>query len=110
MGRVEGKVTIITGAGTGMGRAAMLLFAREGAKVVGAGRTRATIDEALAAVKAAGSDGLVVQADVATEDGCERVVRAAVEAYGGVDILLNNAGIGWDFEAVVPGSMVGVAE
>lgn len=65
MGRLQGKVAIITGAGTGVGRACMKIFAAEGAKVVGISRTQKNLDETLAEVKAAKGEGKVIAADLA---------------------------------------------
>jgi NAD(P)-dependent dehydrogenase (short-subunit alcohol dehydrogenase family) len=92
-GRLDGKVALITGAGSGMGRSAAELFAREGAKVVvtdvvdDAGR--ATVE----AVRGAGGDATYVRADVSRSDDCEAMVRCATDTYGGLHVLYNNAGI-----------------
>jgi len=99
--RLNDKVAIITGAGTGIGRAAMALFAGEGAKVVGCGRTKETGDETLRLVKDAGGDAVFVAADARLASDAKRVVEAAVAAFGKIDILINNAGVGWSY----PGSM-----
>jgi len=96
MGRLAGKVAIITGAGTGIGRAAMVLFAREGAKVVGVSRRIEKLNETLAAVKAAGGEGIVISADVGKPESAEKVFDEAVAKFGGVDVLVNNAGVGWN--------------
>jgi len=92
-GRLDGKVALITGAGSGMGRAAAELFAREGARVVvsdlaGEAGT-ATVD----AVRAAGGEARFVRADVSRWDDCVAMVRAATDAYGRLDVLYNNAAI-----------------
>jgi NAD(P)-dependent dehydrogenase (short-subunit alcohol dehydrogenase family) len=105
MGRLDGKVAIITGAGSGVGRATMVLFAREGASVVGAARTQKNLDETLRLVEQAGGKGVVVSADLATDEGAEKMTKAAVAAFGGVDILVNNAGVGWSYGETRPGSM-----
>jgi NAD(P)-dependent dehydrogenase (short-subunit alcohol dehydrogenase family) len=91
--RLTGKVALITGAGSGMGRAAAELFAREGARVVvtdvvddaGAG----TID----AIRSSGGDATYVRADVSQWDDCVAMVRAATDTYGALHILYNNAGV-----------------
>jgi NAD(P)-dependent dehydrogenase (short-subunit alcohol dehydrogenase family) len=103
--RVKGKVALITGAGTGVGRACMKLFAAEGAKVVGVSRTQANLDETLAQVKAAGGEGAVVAADLATSAGAEKAVAATLAAYGRIDILVNSAGVGYSWLEKSPGSM-----
>ncbi len=105
MDRLTGKVALITGAGTGVGRACMEIFAQEGAKVVGVSRTQANLDEALAAVKAAGGEGAVVSADLSTPEGAEKAVNAAINAYGRIDVLVNSAGVGYNHVASSPGSM-----
>ena len=69
MDRLKGKVALITGAGTGVGRACMEIFAREGAKVVGVSRTQANLDETLQAVTSAGGEGKVVSADLSSPEG-----------------------------------------
>jgi NAD(P)-dependent dehydrogenase (short-subunit alcohol dehydrogenase family) len=104
-GRLEGKVAVVTGASTGIGRATFELFARAGAQVVGASRTQARLDETLAAVESAGGTGVVVAADLSQDAGAERVVQTAVESFGGIDILVSNAGVGYSYKAVRPLSM-----
>jgi NAD(P)-dependent dehydrogenase (short-subunit alcohol dehydrogenase family) len=106
----RGKVVLVTGAGTGMGRAALRRFAAAGARVVAAGRTRSTLEDALEDVRVTGGEGECVIADVGTEDGARRAVQAAVEGFGGLDVLINNASVGWSYEQVVPGSMAATAE
>lgn len=91
--RLEGKVAVITGAGSGMGRAMANLFAAEGAKVVAAEWNQATLDEVVAEVQAAGGDITGVQGDVSKEEDCGRIIDAATSAYGRIDVLCNNAGV-----------------
>lgn len=93
MARLTGKVAVITGAGSGMGRAMANLFAREGAKIVAAEWHQATLDEVVAEVKAAGGEIIGVQGDVSKVDECERIVQSAIDTYGALDVLCNNAGI-----------------
>jgi len=88
MGRLDNKVAIITGAASGIGRATAVRFAAEGAKVVVADLS----DEAGTAL-AAELGGLYVHVNVADEDSVKAMFAATVEAYGGLDILFNNAGI-----------------
>jgi NAD(P)-dependent dehydrogenase (short-subunit alcohol dehydrogenase family) len=104
-GRLEGKVALVTGASTGIGRATFEMFARAGAKVVGASRTQAKLDEALAVVEAQGGEGIVVAGDLSDDEACGRVVDAAKEAYGRIDVLVNNAGVGYSYKEVRPKSM-----
>lgn len=91
--RLDGKVTIITGGGSGMGRTAAELFAREGARVVVADFSEASGEAAAAAVRAAGGQATYVKADVSNEDDARGMVQHAVATYGRVDALYNNAGI-----------------
>lgn len=96
--RLEGKVAIVSGAGSirpgmGNGKAAAILLAREGASVVAADRDLAAAEETAGLISAEGGKVVPVQADVATEDNARRMVEAAVETFGGLDILFNNVGI-----------------
>jgi NAD(P)-dependent dehydrogenase (short-subunit alcohol dehydrogenase family) len=91
--RLEGKVTIVTGGGSGMGRTASELFAREGARVVVADVGEAPGEAAAAAVRAAGGEATFVRADVSKEDDARAMVQHAVATFGRVDVLYNNAGI-----------------
>jgi NAD(P)-dependent dehydrogenase (short-subunit alcohol dehydrogenase family) len=112
---VADKVVLITGAGTGMGRAALRRFAMAGARVVAAGRSEGTLQQAVAEARAsraheADAQAEYVVADVATEAGAERAIEFAVETFGGLDILINNASVGWAYEQVMPGSMAATAD
>jgi NAD(P)-dependent dehydrogenase (short-subunit alcohol dehydrogenase family) len=91
--RLEGKVALITGAGSGMGRVAAQMFASEGARVVVAEFAEAAGTETAGLVTDAGGDATFVQADVSREDDARRMVEEAVARYGQVDVLYNNAGI-----------------
>jgi NAD(P)-dependent dehydrogenase (short-subunit alcohol dehydrogenase family) len=91
--RLAGKVAIVTGAGTGIGRAIALRFGEAGARVVANGRREGPIREVADAVTAAGGTALAVSADVTRVPDVERLVRGAVEAFGRLDVLVNNAGI-----------------
>ena len=89
MGRLDGKVVVITGAGGGMGREAAILFAEEGAQVCAA-----DIDGGLAEEVASElGDGLAVQVDVADAASVQAMYAATAERFGGIDVLYNNAGI-----------------
>jgi NAD(P)-dependent dehydrogenase (short-subunit alcohol dehydrogenase family) len=91
-GRLDGKVVVITGSGSGQGRSAALLFAREGAKVVGCDVNAAGAEETLGQVKAEGGDMVSLQPCDLTERGpARRLANFAVEHYGGIDVLYNNA-------------------
>ena len=91
--RLDGKVSIITGGGSGMGRVAAELFAREGSKVVVADYSEASGEAAVEAVRAAGGQATFVKADVSAEGDARAMVQHAVATYGRVDALYNNAGI-----------------
>jgi NAD(P)-dependent dehydrogenase (short-subunit alcohol dehydrogenase family) len=109
-GRLTGKVAIITGASSGIGRACMELFGREGAKVVGAARTESKLKEGLENVQRAGGEGIIVPADLEDTSSQERIVQAALDAFGQVDVLVNNAGVGWQYGLDHPGTMAGIHE
>jgi NAD(P)-dependent dehydrogenase (short-subunit alcohol dehydrogenase family) len=92
-GRLDGKVALITGAGSGMGRAAAELFAAEGAPVVVTDVLESAGNEAVAAVRAAGGEATFVRADVSQWRDCEAMVQCAIDTYGALHVLYNNAGI-----------------
>ena len=91
--RLDGKVTIITGGGSGMGKTAAELFAKEGARVVVSDVSEAAGQGVVDAVKAAGGEATFVRADVSREDDARAMVQHAVATYGRLDALYNNAGI-----------------
>jgi NAD(P)-dependent dehydrogenase (short-subunit alcohol dehydrogenase family) len=103
--RVKDKITVITGAGTGIGRACMSMFAREGATVVGVSRTQKNLDEALVEVHALGGRGMVLAKDLSQPESCDEIVVATVAAYGRIDILVHSASVGWSWNEKSPGSM-----
>lgn len=92
MGRLEGKVALITGGGTGIGRACAVLFAKEGAKVALAGRRREKLESAKGEVEAGGGDALCVVCDVSKAEDVERTVRETAARFGRLNVLVNNAG------------------
>lgn len=93
MNELDGQTAIVTGAGTGIGRAVALALAREGAKVALCGRRMEPLENVVAAIREMGGSGLAVQADVSEAEDVSRLVKAAVDTYAAVDILINNAGI-----------------
>jgi 3-oxoacyl-[acyl-carrier protein] reductase len=94
---LAGKVAIVTGGSKGLGLAAAHALAAEGARVAICGRTPATLEQAAAALRAASGmtdDVLAVEADVSRESDLQRLVDATVDRFGGVDVLVNNVGLG----------------
>jgi NAD(P)-dependent dehydrogenase (short-subunit alcohol dehydrogenase family) len=90
--RLKNKVAIVTGGGTGIGEAIALKFAREGACVVVAGRST-TINDVASRIKQDGGKAIAHKSDLAEEAGARSCVRAALDAFGKLDILINNAGV-----------------
>ncbi len=93
MGRLSGKVAIITGAALGMGAAEAKLFAKEGAKVVATDIKDDVLQEVINEIKASGGEAIGLKHNVVSEEEWKNVIQTAVDAYGKVDILVNNAGI-----------------
>jgi NAD(P)-dependent dehydrogenase (short-subunit alcohol dehydrogenase family) len=94
MGQLDGRVALITGASKGVGRVMSRMFAREGAAVVCAARSRDLVEETAALVKADGGRAIAVAGDAAVEQEALRLVEAGVKAFGKLDVLVNNAGDG----------------
>ncbi len=95
--RFKDKIVIVTGSSRGIGRATAIAFAREGANVVvNYVKNKKASDEVVAEIKILGRDAISVQADVASEDDVKRMVKEAVQHFGAIDVLVNNAGIVWD--------------
>ena len=90
---VSGRSAIVTGAGTGIGRAAAQLLAARGARVVAAGLQPERLRETVAGITEAGGEAVAVEADVSDPRAIEAVARRAQEAFGGTDVLVNNAAI-----------------
>jgi NAD(P)-dependent dehydrogenase (short-subunit alcohol dehydrogenase family) len=93
MASFNGKVAIVTGGSSGIGRATAIAFAREGAKVVVASRREAEGQETLQRVKEAGSDGYFVKTDVAKQADVSAMVEKTMQVYGRLDYAFNNAGV-----------------
>lgn len=104
MSRLEGKVAVVTGASSGIGRAVTQRFLAEGAKVVAVSRSAQKL-EALAAELDAGPALATVAADLSDDAQAGAALRTAVDMFGGLDILVNNAGVGYSYRDVVAGSM-----
>ena len=92
-GRLEGKVAIITGAGSGLGEASAIRFAAEGAAIVCADMDLASAESTVAAIESAGGRGLAIRVDVTSPEDNEAMAAAALETYGRIDALYANAGI-----------------
>ncbi|MGB7285222.1 MAG: SDR family oxidoreductase [Candidatus Acidiferrum sp.] len=93
MTRLAGKVALITGGGTGIGRAIALAFAREGAKVAVAGRRKEKLQETLGEMEEQGSEGLAIVCDVAKAKDADKAVKETAKAFGKLNVLVNNAGV-----------------
>ena len=93
MARLEGKVAIVTGSGSGIGRASAILFAKEGAKVAVADWVAEGGEETVRMIKADGGEAIFVKTDISNEEDVKNMVKTAVDTYGKLDILYNNAAI-----------------
>lgn len=91
--KLTGKVALITGAGSGMGRATSVLFAQEGAKVIVADIDPKTGNETITLIKKNGQEAFFIQADVSKASDAEKMIKFTTDKYGRLDILYNNAGI-----------------
>jgi 3-oxoacyl-[acyl-carrier protein] reductase len=90
------RVAIITGSGRGIGHATALLFAAEGAKVIVSDIDPAPANETVEEIKKAGGEAVAYAGDVTADDFADGIVKAAVDAFGGIHIIVNNAGYTWD--------------
>jgi NAD(P)-dependent dehydrogenase (short-subunit alcohol dehydrogenase family) len=91
--RLENKVALITGGGSGIGRASAVLFAREGARVVAADRDHDQAEATASAAREAGGEAAAISGDVTRSEDALRMVRTAVEYFGKLDIVVNSAGV-----------------
>mgnify|MGYP001217441803 FL=1 len=98
--KLQGKTAVVTGAGSGMGKAIATLYAQEGAKVVAADINQAGVDAVVAEIKANGGEATGVVVNVSKKDDVERMIQTAREAYGSLDVLVNNAGVMDNFTPV----------
>lgn len=96
MGKLDGKVAIVSGSGRGIGRAVALKLAAEGARVVVNDLDDAPAQETADAISAAGGEAVLCTGSVTAPDFGERFVQTALEQFGGLDIIVNNAGFTWD--------------
>ena len=93
MGRLDGKVAIITGGNSGVGAATAKLFAKEGAKVIITARREGPLEDVAKEIREAGGEVLLVATDISKNGDADKLVAKAVEVYGKLDILVNNAGV-----------------
>jgi len=93
MGRLDGKVVIITGAGMGMGQAAAFLFAKEGAKVAVVDWKPEAGEQTVKTIKKAGGEAIFIKADVSKAEDAKNMVKTTVKTYGKLDVIYNNAAI-----------------
>ena len=94
MYNLDGQVAIVTGAGSGLGRAIALRLSQEGATVVVTDLNGETVEELVGKIKDQGRSGLSIQMDVSVEKDVERTVKQTIGIFGQIDILVNNAGVG----------------
>jgi NAD(P)-dependent dehydrogenase (short-subunit alcohol dehydrogenase family) len=92
--RLRDKIAIVTGGGRGIGKAISMAFASEGAIVVIAARTSSRLDDTIENIESGGGRAKAIQTDVSDEEQVQRLVAETVKAYGQIDILVNNSGIG----------------
>jgi len=98
--RLAGKVSIITGAGRGIGQATALKFGREGALVVVCDLDQDSVDQTVSAVRSAGAEAVGFLVDVTSADSIRAMVEGVVQRYGRIDVLVNNAGIVQDAQLI----------
>lgn len=101
----NGKTAVVTGAGSGIGQAAAILYAKYGAKVIVSDIGEAGAMETVATIEKDGGQAFFIQADVSDAAACEMLVKKAVEQFGSVDIAFNNAGIGGEINPVADMSL-----
>lgn len=94
MARLEGKITVVTGSSSGIGKATALRFGREGARVVVAARRLALCQQTVSQIVQAGGEAMAIQTDVSDERQVDELIHETVRRYGRIDVLINNAGIG----------------
>ena len=101
---LDGKVAVVTGGTSGIGRDTSVLLAKAGAKVVVAGRREAEGEETVAKIRAEGADAVFVKTDVSKASDVQALVEKAVAQFGHLDIAFNNAGIEGPFSPIIPQS------
>lgn len=96
MKKLEGKVALVTGSGRGIGRSVALKLAGEGAKIVVNDLDAAPAEEVVSEIRAAGGEAVACVGSVTAPDFADRFVKTAIDSYGSIDIIVNNAGYTWD--------------
>ena len=94
--KLQGRTALVTGSGRGIGRAIALMLAAEGARVVVNDFEAGPAEEAVDAIKGAGGEATACVGDVTADDFPGRFVETALDSFGGLDIIVNNAGYTWD--------------
>jgi NAD(P)-dependent dehydrogenase (short-subunit alcohol dehydrogenase family) len=110
MDRMSGKNVLITGGGSGIGKASALLFAREGARVFLSGRTEAKLAAVADMIRASGGEADFAAGDLSLAPIVDQIFDAALATMGRVDCVINSAGVGYNWNAVSPGSMNEIAD
>ena len=90
---LKGKVVIVTGSSSGIGKATAMEFASRGSKVVLAARNLSELESVKSEIESQGGECIAVQSDVSIEEQCKNLINKALDSYGRIDILINNAGI-----------------
>ncbi|MBW2726652.1 MAG: SDR family NAD(P)-dependent oxidoreductase, partial [Deltaproteobacteria bacterium] len=102
---LQGKVVLVSGIGPGLGRSNALACAKQGADVVLAARTESRLEEVAKEVEALGQRALCVRTDISQDEDCERVVAKAIDRFGQLDVLINNAFTMPPFEMLIDQSL-----
>src|SRR6202041_1736243 len=96
MNKLDGKIALVSGSGRGIGREIALKLATDGARIVVNDLDGKFAEETVAAIREAGSDAVACVGNVTDADFGDRLVKSAIDAFGGLDIIVNNAGYTWD--------------
>jgi NAD(P)-dependent dehydrogenase (short-subunit alcohol dehydrogenase family) len=107
---MAGKSVVLTGASTGLGRAGMKKLSDEGASIIAVSRTASTLQAAVDEINAAGGKVIAVPADLSDDVQVGRVIDAAITEFGHLDVVINNAGVGYGYRSVRPNSMLALHE
>ena len=108
-GRLQDKVALITGAGSGIGEACMVLFAEQGARVIGCGRRLETLQPVLEKIEKSGGQGRVYEVDLARHEDAVQLVEKVIAGFGFINILVHSAGVGVSWARVSENSINDIA-